>query len=129
MVRADPSDASRRRRDDRSRLLVEHALTIRARSYVDCVLEHARNAPIVFRTAEQDAVGLGNLLAEAHPLLRGVGIKILIVKWKVPNFDHRPFEIVIAKSADRPGDFSVDASFAKAADDDRDLVGHETPHI
>src|SRR5258708_19645453 len=38
LVRAEPSDASRRRRDDRSRLLVEHALTIRARSYVDCVL-------------------------------------------------------------------------------------------
>jgi len=124
MVGAEAAVHPGRRGHDRRWLLVEDALPIGARADVDRVLEHARNAAVVFGAAEEDAVGSRDLLAEAGPLLRRVGVEVLVVKGEVADLDHRTVEIVVAKSADRPCDLTVDASFAKAANDDCDAVGH-----
>jgi hypothetical protein len=51
--------------------------------------------------------------------------EILVEQRQVADLDHRAVEIVIPDRAHRPGDLSIDATFAKASDDDPDLVtGH-----
>ena len=69
-------------------------------------------------------IEIGDLLPEAHPLCRRIGVEVLVVERQIPDLDHRTVEIVVAQSADRPRDLAVDAALAKAADDDRDPVGH-----
>ena len=127
MIGAEPADASRRSGHDRRRLLVEHALAVGPRTDIDRVLEHARDAAVIFGAAEQDSVRFGDLLAEADPLLGRVRVEVLVVERQVADLDHRAVEIVGAQGTDRPRDLAVDAPLAKAADDDRDLVGHGAP--
>src|SRR5678815_852828 len=79
VVRPEPADRPRRSGDDRPGLLVEHALAIGPRADVDRILEHARDAAIVLRAAEQHAIAGRDLLAEARPLLGRVGVEVLVV--------------------------------------------------
>ncbi len=105
VVGAEAADASRRGGDDRRRLLVEHALAIGPRADVDRVLEHAGNAAIIFGADEQHAVGRGDLLAEAGPLLGRIAVEVLVVERQVADLDHRAIEIVAAharRSTARP---------------------------
>src|SRR5206468_5202507 len=73
---------------------------------------------------EQHSVRLADLLAEADPLLGRVAVEVLVVERQVADIDHRAIEIVVSKRADRARDLAIDATFAKAADDDRDTIGH-----
>src|SRR6476661_5590464 len=126
VVGAEPADAAGRGGDDRGGFLVPHALPVGTRTDVDRVLQHAWNAAIIFRRHEQNAVGRANLLAKAKILLGLLGkrIEVLVVEGQIADLDHRAVEVVAPQRADRAGDLAVDAAFAKAADDDRDLVGH-----
>src|SRR6476469_2830772 len=80
VVGPEPADAPWRSSDDRGRLLIEDALAIRPRADVDRILEHAGNSAVIFGAAEQNAVGIGDLLAEPHPLLGRAGVEVLVVK-------------------------------------------------
>src|SRR6476620_2674986 len=95
MVSSETADASRRCRDDRTRLLVEHALPVGPRADVDRVLQDSGDATIILGTAEQHAVRLADLLAETGPLLGRIGIEVLVVEREVADLDHRTIEIVI----------------------------------
>src|SRR6476619_6598511 len=70
------------------------------------------------------AAGLPNLLAEADIFRRRVRVVVLVVERQAADIDYVAVEIVAADGADRPRHLPVDAAFAKAADEDRDLVGH-----
>src|SRR6185369_15843203 len=96
----EAADRAGRRGDDRPGLLVEHALPIGARADIDRILEHARDAAIIFGAAEKDAITRRDLLAEAGPLLGRVAVEILVVERQIADLDHRAVEIFVAQRAD-----------------------------
>src|SRR6185437_13226130 len=131
VIRAEAADASRRSRYDSGGLSIPNALPIRPRADVDRILEDARDAAIIFGTDEQDSIGSPDLVAEPNVRLGLIRkrVIVLVVERQVADLDHGAVEIVATKRADRAGHPAVETSFPKAADDDRDLVGHLGPPL
>lgn len=64
------------------------ALTVRPRSDVDGVLEHARDGAIVLGRREQHGVGATDAVAERDPCGgRRFAVEVLVIELQVADFD------------------------------------------
>src|SRR5207342_2240882 len=105
VIGAEAADRPWRGADNRGRLLVPDAPPIGPRADIDRILEYARDAAIIFRSTEQDAVRGTDLLPEADIGLGLLALQVvvLIVQRQVANLDQLAFEVVTAQRTDRPG--------------------------
>src|SRR3984893_7119588 len=88
MIGAEGPDRARRAAGDRTRLAVPDAASIRPGTYIQCILEDGRHRPVIFRRDQQNCIsGLDALTERGHWRRRRVGVKILIVKWQLSDFN------------------------------------------
>src|SRR6476469_2419084 len=88
MIGAEGPDRARRAADNRTRLAVPDAASIRPGADIQCILENCRHRAVIFRRDEQHCVSRLDALAERGPCRgRRVDIKILIVKRQLSNLD------------------------------------------
>src|SRR6266436_4806479 len=86
MIGAEAPDRARRAADDRTRLAVPDAASIRSGTDIQCILKSGRHRPVVFRRDEQHRVGSLDALAESGPWRGWRGdLEILIVKRQLPD--------------------------------------------
>src|SRR3984893_6821752 len=91
MIGTEGPDRARRAADDRTRLAVPDAASIRPGADIQCILENGRHRTVIFGRDEQHRVGGLDALAERGPWRgRRVGLKILIIKRH--SYDHHDVE-------------------------------------
>ena len=110
---------------DGNRLAGPVVLAPRPRAPIDGVLEHRRDRTVVFRGDDQDAVGLRELVLEAHHLGREVALVVLVVHRQVVDTDEFRLELAGGELGHRLGELAVDRVLAVGTDDHGDLgYGH-----
>src|SRR5882757_8789241 len=88
MIGAEGPDRARRAADNRTRLAVPDAASIRPGADIQRILENGRHRPIIFGRDEQNCIGGLDALAERGPLRgRRAGLQILIEKGQLADLD------------------------------------------
>src|SRR6266849_3801684 len=88
MIGTEGPDRARRSADDRTRLAVPDAASIRPGADIQCILENGRHRTVIFGRDEQHRVSGLDALPERGPLRgRSCGLQILIEKGQLPDLD------------------------------------------
>src|SRR5258708_7343165 len=88
MIGTEGPDRARRTTDDRTRLAVPDAASIRPGADIQRILESGRHRPVIFGGDEQNCIGGLDALAECDPWRgRSCGLQILIEKRQLPDLD------------------------------------------
>ncbi len=93
----------------------------RPRAPIDRVLQRRRHRSVVFRRDDQYAVGLCDLVLEAHHFGRQIALVVLVVDRQIVDADEFRFEFAGAELDERLGELAVDRFPAVRSDDHGDL--------
>ena len=119
------ADRAGRSAGDEAGLAGPDAGAERPRAPVDGVFQRGRDRAVMFRRDDQHAVGLFDLVLEAHHLGRQIAFVVLVVQRQIVDAHEFGVEFAGAELDQRLGEFAVDRFAAVRADDDGDLrEGH-----
>jgi hypothetical protein len=120
-LRQSRTERAGRRAGNGDRLAGPVVLAPRPRAPIDRILEHGRDRTIVLRRDDQDAIGLGEFVLEAHDFGHEVVFVVLVVHRQIVDADEFRLELAGGELGQRLGELAIDRFLAVGADDQSDL--------